>query len=128
MKHGEFPTQAVCDPKKPDEAFAWALVALPHLKGAAMIFPAEYLQMISEHLWKCGFRWHRKYQEIEWWAPASDDPHWLRSPGRWVKKGTPRPDYDQKVNMVTVLDAMKKADEDDFFAALDYINKRDDAQ
>lgn len=123
MKHGEFPTQDNCDPKKPDEFMAWAMVAPPRMKGAALILPSEYCQLYSGDMWKKGFRWHKRYQEIEWHPPASGDAHWLTSPGKWVPLGTPRSEQDRKVNMVTVLEAMKKADEGDFLAALDHVNK-----
>ncbi len=123
MRTGDFPTQDICNPKKREEAFAWMLVAPPHMRGAALPFSSEYLQMLSGRLWDCGARPHANRQTIEWWPPAGNEPHWLTSPGVWVPKGTPRPAIDRKVNMVTVLNAMKKADEGDFLAALDEINK-----
>lgn len=126
MKRGEFPIQKDCSPKKPDEFAAWALVALPHMQGAALPMSSEYIQMVSKHLWDCGFRWHRKYQKIRWWPPSSGDPHWLTNPGRWKDitwKPDPADKEKQKANMVTVLKAMREADEEDFFGALDMVNQ-----
>lgn len=124
MKRGDFPVQAECDPKKPDEFIAWALVALPHMQGAALPMSSEYMQEVSKHLWDCGFRWHRKHQKIKWRAPQASDPHWLTNPGRWVDIHEPEPEGKDKVpDMVDVLRAMRAADEGDFFRAIEYINK-----
>lgn len=124
MKRGDFPVQDECDPKKPDEFAAWALVALPHMNGAALPMSSEYIQMVSQHLWDLGFRWHRKNQKKKWRAPAMGDAHWLTNPGYWVDKNEPDPEpQDHTPNMVTVLRAMKTADEHDFFAAIEQINK-----
>lgn len=122
MKHGEFPTQERCDPKKPDEFMAWAMVAPPHLRGAALILPSEYCQLYSKHMWDVGFRWYPKYQKKWWQAPASGDPHWLTSPGRWVDH---KPGPKTEPDMVDVLEAMKKVDEDGFFNALEYLKTKD---
>jgi len=123
MKPGEFPIQSRCNPKKPNEFAAWAMVAPPKLKGAALILSSEYCQLYSEHWWKAGFRHHPKYQTIEWFPPASGDPHWLTSAGLWLPKGTVRSEQDQRVNMVTVLEAMRQADEGNFLEAVETVAK-----
>jgi hypothetical protein len=124
MERGDFPTQDICDPKKPDEFAAWALVALPRMHGAALPMSSEYIQIVTQHLWDCGFRFHRKYQKIKWRAPSISDPHWLTNPGRWVDVNEPDPaPNERQPNMVNILRAMKKADEGDFLAALDEIGK-----
>ena len=122
MDRGDFPTQDICNPKKPDEFAAWALVALPRINGAALPMSSEYMQEVSDHLWKCGFRWHRKYQQIKWRAPSTTDPHWLTNPGRWVPINEPDPPQ-RGPDMVAVLRAMKKADEGNFLAALEEIGR-----
>lgn len=123
MKRGDFPVQGECDPKKPNEFATWALVALPRMNGAALPMSSEYMQMVSKHLWNAGFRWHRKYQKKKWRAPQMGDAHWLTNPGYWVDVNEPDPEK-KGPNMVEVLAAMKKADEDNFFAALDEVNNR----
>ncbi|QFG13144.1 minor tail protein [Gordonia phage SteamedHams] len=125
MKRGDFPVQSECDPKNPKEFAAWALVALPHMNGAALPMSSEYIQLVSEHLWNAGFRWHRKHQKIKWRPPAAGDKHWLTNPGRWVPMNEPDPEpKDQSVDMLTVLRAMKQADEGDFFKAIEMLNTK----
>lgn len=121
MERGDFPLQRDCKPKKPDEFAAWALVALPHMNGAALPMSSEYLQMVSKHLWECGFRWNQRYQKIKWRAPSVGDPHWLTNPGRWVKIDEPEPEGQEGPTMVDVLSAMRQADERGFFDALDKV-------
>lgn len=122
MKRGDFPVQSECDPKNPKEFAAWALVALPHMNGAALPMSSEYMQMVSEHLWKCGFRFNKKRQKIKWRPPAAGEKHWLTNPGRWVPVNEPDPEP-EKLDMLDVLRAMKAADEGDFFKAIEMINK-----
>lgn len=124
MRRGDFPVQSECDPSKPDEFATWALVALPHMNGAALPMSSEYMQMVSKHLWDLGFRWHRKKQRRKWRPPAAGDAHWLTNPGRWVSINEPDPDPKKEgPDMLTVLRAMKTADEGDFFAAIEELGK-----
>lgn len=131
MKRGDFPIQRECDLKKPSEAFVWMLVALPHMKGAALPMSSEYMQMVSEHLWECGARVpHTKdgvprFQKRWWHPPGNRDPHWLTSPGRWLKKPF-KPKPGDGPNLVDMLRAMKTADEGNFFGALDELMKGDE--
>lgn len=128
MKPGDFPLQKDCNPKKPSEFIAWALVALPHMKGAALPMSSEYIQLVCEHLWMCGVRLPVKkdgtprFQQRKWLPPSAGDAHWLTNPGRWVKMDHPDPPHPE-VNMVTVLKAMKESDENSFFSALDDLMK-----
>jgi len=128
MKRGDFPVQGICDLDKPDEAFAWTLVALPKMNGAALPMSSEYMQMVSKHLWDCGARIPHtregkvKFQRQWWHAPGAGNPHWLTSPGFW--KDTP-PDPNAGPNMVDVLNGMKKADERGFFNALDQVMREE---
>lgn len=127
MDRGDFPTQDVCDPKEAAEFAAWALVALPRINGAALPMSSEYMQLVSEHLWRAGFRWHRKYQLIKWRPPSASDPHWLTNPGRWVPINEPDPEPRRRgPDMVSVLRAMKKADEGNFLSALEQIGGEDE--
>lgn len=126
MKRGDFPVQAECNPKKADEFAAWALVALPHMNGAALPMSSEYIQLVSKHLWECGFRWNPKRQRIKWRPPGAGDKHWLTNPGRWVPVNEPDPvPENQAADMLTVLRAMKQADEGDFFAAIEQLNGKE---
>lgn len=89
-----FPTVDNCDPADPKERFLPFLVALPGVRGAQMIFPVGYNMLISEHLShfamrtceKCGYE---KVPEKKYQPPGTSDPHWLTSPGRWVKPDAP---------------------------------------
>ncbi|AWY05202.1 minor tail protein [Gordonia phage Margaret] len=123
MKRGDFPVQSECNPKDPEEFAAWALVALPHMNGAALPMSSEYMQLVSKRLWEAGFRWHRKHQQVKWRAPSGDDPHWLTNPGYWVDVNEKDPEpKDRQADMVSVLRAMRQADEGDFFGAIEFIN------
>ena len=122
MDTGDFPLQANCDPKNPEEFAAWALVALPHMQGAALPMSSEYIQLVSRRLWDAGFRWHRKYQRVKWRAPAMADPHWLTNPGYWVDVNEPEPE-DQNISLVDILSAMKQQDEQGFLGALDELGR-----
>lgn len=121
MERGDFPLQSNCSRKNPDEFAAWALVALPHMNGAALPMSSEYIQMVSKHLWECGFRWNARYQKVKWRAPSVGDAHWLTNPGRWVPIDDPDPEEKDGPTMVDVLNAMKTADEKGFFDALDQV-------
>jgi len=123
MRPGQFPTQAVCDPKNKKEFAAWCLVALPKMRGAALPMSSEYIQLVSEHLWDCGLRWHRKLQTKRWRPPGAQDAHWLTNPGYWVAMTDKDPE-DGGVNMVTVLEAMRKADEKGYLDALTHLDEK----
>lgn len=62
-------------------------VALPHVKGAPLMMPMEYYRLVSKRLWDLGCR-PVEEPTLEWVPPAASDPHWMTSPGRWVKAGT----------------------------------------
>ncbi|MCA1840054.1 MAG: DUF2744 domain-containing protein [Actinobacteria bacterium] len=124
MRRGEFPLQERCNYKKKREFMAWMMVALPQMNGAALPMSAEYIQLVSEHFWDCGARiplgkdGQPKFQRKWWHPPGLNDPHWLTNPGRWIYGKRPKKDPGQQVNMVTVLEAFKKADEKGFFEAI----------
>jgi hypothetical protein len=129
MQPGDFPLQSRCDLRKPSEAFAWMLVALPQIRGAALPMPSEYLQMVSEHMWDCGARVpnHKVNgvrvpdKQTKWWSPpGAGDPHWLTNPGIWTYGKKPPPPKEGPT-MLTMLEAMKKADEENFMGALDKV-------
>ena len=86
-----FPTRENCDPTNPYQAFLWMLVAMPYQKGAQLVLPVDYLQLVSKRLWDCGVR---PVQEpvIKYQKPLSTDPNWLTSPGSWVDPDTPNRD------------------------------------
>lgn len=85
-----FPTRENCDLENPRQAFLWMLVALPGMRGAQMLMPVAYNQLVSEHLWKCGAR-PAADPVIKYQPPQANDPHWLTSPGRWVPLDAPEP-------------------------------------
>ena len=85
-----FPTQENCDPTNPYEAFLWMLVALPYQKGAQLVMPVQYLQLISKRLWDCGARPGAE-QVLKYRPPTGSEPNWMTAPGRWVDVSTADP-------------------------------------
>lgn len=90
-----FPTRENCDLDDPKQMFLWMLVALPGMRGAQMGFPVSYNMMISEHMHACGARvacencGHTAEPTRKYQPPSATEPHWMTSPGRWVKPDTP---------------------------------------
>lgn len=97
MNKGEFPTRENCDSTNPEEAFLWMLVALPGQNGAPVMFPTiDYMRLVSKRLWELGAR-PVEQPMWEYARPSAADPHWLTSPGRWVKAGsTSQADRDRR--------------------------------
>jgi len=83
-----FPRRENCDLNNPRQAFLWMMVALPGVRGAQMVMPIAYNELVSEHLWKCGAR-PSADPVIKYQPPLANDPHWLTSPGRWVPVDSP---------------------------------------
>lgn len=84
----DIPTRENCDPTNPYQAFLWMLVAMPYVKGAQLVFPVDYLQLVSKRLWDCGVR-PVEEPTIKYQRPSATDPHWLTSPGSWVPADAP---------------------------------------
>lgn len=84
----DIPTRDNCDPTNPYQAFLWMLVAMPYVKGAQLVFPIDYLQLVSKRLWDCGVR-PVEEPVIKYQKPLSTDPNWLTSPGSWVPINAP---------------------------------------
>lgn len=87
----KLPTRQTCDLTDPREMFLWTYVALPGMNGGQMAFPSSYGMVLSQHQFdvgvmltcpECG---HSKTPEKQYVPPAADDPHWMTSPGKWVK-------------------------------------------
>lgn len=93
MANADFPTRNNCDPSNPDEAFLHMLVALPHMNGAQLVMPVEYLRLVSRRIWEqggmveCESCGHTKAPKYDYVAPAANSPHWLTDPGRFVEAG-----------------------------------------
>lgn len=85
------PTKETCDLTNPREMFLWMLVAQPGMNGGQMAAPSSYNMLISEHLYECGAMLtcencgHTKEPKKVYVPPSAEDPHWMTSPGRWVK-------------------------------------------
>jgi hypothetical protein len=106
----KLPTKENCDLTNPKEMFLWMLVALPGQNGGQQAMPSSYNMLVSEHLHACGAMLqcpncgHTKDAEKQYVPPSAEDPHWMTSPGRWVKPDeVPEPNGDP---LDTVLDAM----------------------
>lgn len=80
--------------------FLWMLVALPGVNGGYQAFPSSYNMLVSEHLYECGAMLqcpncqHTQEPQKHWTAPAGNDPHWLTSPGYWVRGEKPEQQTD----------------------------------
>lgn len=85
------PRKENCDLSNPKEMFLWMLVALPGVNGGQQIMPSSYNMLVSEHLYQCGAMLrcpecgYTKQPEKAYVPPTAEEPHWLTSPGRWVK-------------------------------------------
>jgi len=93
--HG-FPTRENCDPTNPYQAFLWMLVALPYQNGGQLVFPVDYLQLVSKRLWDCGVR-PSVEPTVRYQKPSNADPNWLSNPGKWVDASTPQQDSQRPV-------------------------------
>lgn len=85
------PTRETCDLTNPKERFLWMLVALPGVNGGHQVMPSSYNMLVSEHLCRlgamlqcpeCGYA---KEPELKYVPPKGADPHWLTSPGTWMR-------------------------------------------
>lgn len=87
----KLPTRENCDLSDPKEMFLWMLVALPGMNGGHQAMPSSYNMLVSQRIHElggmiqcpeCGYA---KEPELKYVPPAGEDPHWLTSPGRWMK-------------------------------------------
>lgn len=99
----EFPRRETCDPNDPYEFALWAFVAMPGVRGAPLVMPADYWREMSKRLWDLGFR-HVEEPTLEWVPPSASEPNWITSPGRWVPAGS----GDQRSDEEKARDAVEK--------------------
>lgn len=77
------PTQDKCS-EEPDEFAAWAFVAMPSgPKDVPLLVHPSTLQVWSQHLHDCGFRFHPDLQQKWYKAPSVDNPYAMMN-GDWV--------------------------------------------
>jgi len=87
----KLPTRQTCDLDDPKQMFVWMLVAPPGMNGGQQAMPTSYNMLVSQHLWECGAMLkcpecgHTREPQKVYVPPESHDPHWLTSPGRWVR-------------------------------------------
>lgn len=87
----KLPTKENCDLSDPRQMFLWMLVALPGMNGGHQAMPSSYNMLVSQHLYECGAMLqcpdcgHTKEPLKQYVPPAADDPHWMTSPGKWVR-------------------------------------------
>ena len=98
-----FPLRENCDPTNPYQAYLWALVAMPYMKGAQLVLPVDYLQFVSKRLWDCGVR-PVEEPTIKYQPPLNTDANWLTSPGKWVDVG--EPDRDPRRPVEKAVDSL----------------------
>lgn len=99
----DIPTRENCDPTNPYQAFLWMLVAMPYVKGAQLVFPVDYLQLVSKRLWDCGVR-PVEEPVIKYQKPLATDANWLTSPGSWVPVDAP--DRDERRPVEKAVDGL----------------------
>lgn len=81
-----FPLRGTCNPDDPFEVFLWMLVALPEQEGPPLVYPAQYLQLVSKRLWDLGVR-HTEPPALVYQAPTWAEPNIYSNPGRWAPVG-----------------------------------------
>jgi hypothetical protein len=123
------PTRETCDLSSPSEMFLWMLVAQPGMNGGHQAMPSSYNMLVSERLHQlgamlqcpeCGFT---KVPELQYVPPSTEDPHWLTSPGTWMKpEDVPVSDKDA---IDTALDALTTSQKAALFARLKVRQKGD---
>ncbi|MFF1531504.1 DUF2744 domain-containing protein, partial [Cellulomonas sp. NPDC058312] len=86
------PTRENCDLRNPRQAFLWMFTGMPGVKGAPLIFPTEYWEMVSYHQWECGARPSAKPTKKYQVSRESMMNHWTAA-GKWV--GLDEPDAPQ---------------------------------
>lgn len=81
------PTRQSCNLSNPEEAFLWMFVALPYVRGGAMILSEAAYRRDSEHLWDLGAR-PVEEPTLEYVPSSMAQPDWATSAGKWVPVGT----------------------------------------
>lgn len=112
----DFPRRDNCDPNNPYEAFLWMFVALPMVKGGALVMPIEYMQQVSKRLWDLGCRPVAE-PTLEWVAPTATDPNWMTSPGKWVPAGS-APQISEEDAARSAIEMMPMQQQAELYAAL----------
>lgn len=99
LPDGVLPTRENCDPDDPEETFLPAFVALPDVRGAAMILPIPWWRKVSAHLrafgamLRCPACGHEETPTIRYKPSLAPDPL-LGAAGEWVPADEPEPERD----------------------------------
>lgn len=99
------PLRENCDLANPRQRFLWMFTALPGLKGAPLLMPPEYFEMVSWRICVLGGdivgEPGLKYQ-----PPATMSNPWSAS-GKWVDLDTPDP---ERPTLDHIVDGLSQAD------------------
>lgn len=76
----------------PEQHFLWALTSVPGMGQSPMMIPLQMAKVISQHLYEAGFRHVPEKQAKEFHAPFRGDQTPFNPGGKWVPRGTPKPE------------------------------------
>lgn len=102
------PTRENCDPANPRQAFLWMFTAPPGQRGAPLMMPAEYWEMMSWRLWVLGARPTEEPTQ-KWIPPASMSASPWMAAGDWVDASMPDPERKTIAQMMRELPAPERA-------------------
>lgn len=102
------PTRENCDLTNPRQKFLWMYTAMPGMKGAPLMMPAEYWEMQS---WRMSCLGADVVNEplLKWQAPESTINAHMAA-GKWVDINTPEPDRKSIADMIRALPQKDRAD------------------
>lgn len=83
------PLQSEMDMNDPDSHLLWGMVNFGELSGAPLLLQKMHMEVLSRHLYRCGFRHHPELQEIWYKPPGEGDSIWHGTGGHWVEGPEP---------------------------------------
>lgn len=102
------PTRENCDLDNPRQKFLWMFTAMPGMKGAPLMMPAEYWEMQSWRMCVLGGGITGEPGQ-KWQAPANTlNPH--MAAGTWVDLDAPEPNHKTINDLVRELSQKDRAD------------------
>lgn len=99
------PLRENCDLTNPRQAFLWQYTALPGLKGAPLLMPVDYWELISFRQWVLGARPAAEPQ-LKYQPPLNVANAWTAQ-GKWVGLDEPDP---PRPSLRDVVDKLGQAD------------------
>lgn len=94
------PTFANCDRTNPRQAFLPMFTALPGMRGAPLMMPVEYWELVSWRQWILGAR-PAEEPQLKWLPPLNMVSNPWNATGSWVNLDAPEPEQ------TTLAEAMR---------------------